>query len=129
GKTTAQYRWLAIVYIVSSFFIIPTIVCALSLAGWYVFGGVLGPVVLLIIIVVIINVLQSHRPTWLPSGLRSWSWLPRPLRTLSWYDEHLFRKQCCCCRRKQKVPPETSDEVHQNNDCYAGDDQDDATYF
>ncbi|CAF1492936.1 unnamed protein product [Adineta ricciae] len=129
GKTTAQYRWFAIVYIVSSFFIIPTIVCALSLAGWYVFGGVLGPVVLLIIIVVIINVLQSHRPTWLPSGLRSWSWLPRPLRTLSWYDEHLFRKQCCCCRRKQKVPPETSDEVHQNNDCYAGDDQDDATYF
>jgi sodium-dependent phosphate cotransporter len=34
GKITAEYRWFAVVYIVSAFFLIPLIVFALSLAGW-----------------------------------------------------------------------------------------------
>jgi len=34
GEITAEYRWFAVVYIVSAFFLIPLIVFALSLAGW-----------------------------------------------------------------------------------------------
>ena len=98
GEITANYRWFAVVYILSAFFLIPLIVFGLSLAGWSVkqkiqllhifsffrpvFGGVLGPIVLIIIIVIIINLLQSYKPNYLPAKLRTWSWLPRPLRSL-----------------------------------------------
>lgn len=36
GEITAKYRWFAVLYIVSAFFVIPLIVFALSLAGWSV---------------------------------------------------------------------------------------------
>ncbi|CAF4348546.1 unnamed protein product, partial [Rotaria sp. Silwood2] len=58
GEITAKYRWFAVLYIVCSFFLIPLIVFGLSLAGWYVFGGVLGPIVLVIILIILINILQ-----------------------------------------------------------------------
>ncbi len=36
GEITASYRWFAVVYIVSAFFLIPAIVFGLSVAGWLV---------------------------------------------------------------------------------------------
>ena len=36
GDITAKYRWFAIVYIISSFFLIPLIIFSISLAGWYI---------------------------------------------------------------------------------------------
>ena len=103
GETTAEYRWFAIVYIVASFFVIPAIIFAISLAGWYVFIGIFGPILLIISLVIIINVLQAHQPKFLPNWLKTWSWLPRPFRTLAWYDENLFsnHKRLLCCNRHQ----------------------------
>ncbi|CAF1522363.1 unnamed protein product [Rotaria sordida] len=39
---------------------------------WYVFGGVLGPIVLIIILVILINILQKYKPNFLPAPLRTW---------------------------------------------------------
>jgi len=128
GEITAKYRWFAIVYIVASFFIIPLLIFSLSFAGWYeqissnflsiektktnsshfriVFLAVLGPVFILILFVIFINILQVHHSKILPHRLQTWSWLPRPLRTLAWYDEHLFssHKRLLCCNGEQTKP-------------------------
>ncbi|CAF1395105.1 unnamed protein product [Adineta steineri] len=123
GEVTANHRWFAVIYIILSFFIIPAIVCALSLAGWYVFAGVLGPIVLVIILIIVINLLQAYCPKCLPKWLRTWSWLPRPFRTLDWYDEHLCDRQCCCCCKKGSSS-QAKDELRHNNTSYIGDDSD-----
>ncbi|CAF3735635.1 unnamed protein product [Rotaria sp. Silwood1] len=39
GEITAKYRWFAVLYIISSFFLISLIVFGLSLARWRVFAG------------------------------------------------------------------------------------------
>ena len=103
GETTAEYRWFAIVYIVASFFVVPAVIFAISLAGWYVFIGVFGPILLIISLIIIINVFQAHKPKYLPDRLKTWSWLPRPFQTLAWYDENLFNnhKRLLCCNRHQ----------------------------
>ncbi|CAF1243423.1 unnamed protein product [Rotaria sp. Silwood1] len=44
GEITAKYRWFAVLYIISSFFLISLIVFGLSLARWRVFAGVLGSI-------------------------------------------------------------------------------------
>jgi hypothetical protein len=88
----------------------------------YVFAGVLGPIVLIIIFVIIINILQAYKLNWLPSGLRTWLWLPRPLRTLAWYDENLFGKQWCCrCCRKKKDDLMTINGSVYTNESYIDD--------
>lgn len=91
GNTTAKYRWFAVVYIILIFFILPGIFFGLSLAGIQVFLAVGVPVLVLIISIVIINILQSKRPTLLPNKLRSWEWAPTWSRSLEPYDA-TFRK-------------------------------------
>ena len=134
GEITADYRWFAVLYIVLAFFLVPLCVFALSLAGWsvvlrrrtredlhmatstcrYVFAGVLGPIVLLVLFVIVINLLQSYAPKGLPGPLRSWSWLPAPLRSLAWYDKHIFSQRCCRCCAKNTVSPVIDHVVHTN---------------
>lgn len=114
GEITANYRWFAVVYIIAAFFLIPLMIFALSLAGWYVFAGVLGPMVLLLIIVIIINLLQAHVPTRLPAWLQTWKWLPRPLRSLAWYDEHLCAKRCCLCCKRRSISAKMDDDYCVN---------------
>lgn len=98
GNTTAEYRWFAIFYIVLCFFLLPGIVLALSLAGWYVLLGVALPVVLALLVIITINVLQNRRPQSLPKVLRTWDWLPECLRSFRPLDR-LFGKCffCKCC--------------------------------
>ncbi|CAF2693910.1 unnamed protein product [Rotaria sp. Silwood2] len=119
GEITAKYRWFAVLYIVCSFFLIPLIVFGLSLAGWYVFGGVLGPIVLVIILIILINILQRFKPKLLPIPLRTWLWLPVPFRSLDFYDKYLFGKKCFKC--KKKVHSMTNDEDIHKNETYIDD--------
>jgi len=98
GNTTADYRWFAVAYLILLYAILPLAVFGLSLAGWYVLLAVLGPVVILVLVIIIINVLQSKRPNCLPAKLRSWEWLPVPLRSLAPYD----RAITICCKRKRR---------------------------
>ncbi|CAF4726525.1 unnamed protein product, partial [Rotaria socialis] len=114
GKITAKYRWFAVLYIVFSFFLMPLIVFGLSLAGWYVFAGVLGPIVVVIILAIIINVLQKYKPNFLPRLLRTWLWLPAPLRSLEFYDKNIFGNNCCICKKKVDVKTTDVESTYKN---------------
>ncbi|XP_075840535.1 sodium-dependent phosphate transport protein 2C isoform X1 [Microtus pennsylvanicus] len=95
GDLTAQYRWVAIVYLLFTFLLLPLAAFGLSLAGGSVLAAVGGPLVGLVLLIVLINVLQKHRPSWLPPCLRSWAWLPLWLHSLEPWDRLVTR--CCPC--------------------------------
>uniref|UniRef100_UPI0037E81725 sodium-dependent phosphate transport protein 2B-like n=1 Tax=Semicossyphus pulcher TaxID=241346 RepID=UPI0037E81725 len=105
GNHTAQYRWFAALYLFLCFLVMPLSVFGLSLAGWQVLVGVGVPIVVLIIFVIIVNVMQSRCPRYLPKGLRSWDCLPRPLHSMEPWDAVVTSamgtcgKHCCCCCR------------------------------
>ena len=86
GNTTAEYKWFAIAYLFVAFFILPGAIFGLSLAGWKVFAGIMVPVAVFVLAIVIINIMQSKKPDWLPNKLRSWEWLPETCRSLEPYD-------------------------------------------
>nr|XP_044634232.1 sodium-dependent phosphate transport protein 2C isoform X5 [Equus asinus] len=109
GDLTAQYRWVAIAYLLLSFLLLPLATFGLSLAGGTVLAAVGGPLAGLVLFVVLINVLQQHRPAWLPHHLRSWAWLPLWLRSLEPWDRLVSR--CCPCRARSP-PRATAKEAH-----------------
>ncbi|XP_059115073.1 sodium-dependent phosphate transport protein 2C [Peromyscus eremicus] len=96
GDLTAQYRWVAIVYLLFTFLLLPLAAFGLSLAGGSVLAAVGGPLVGLVLLIILVNVLQRHRPSWLPHCLRSWAWLPLWLRSLEPWDRLVTG--CCPCR-------------------------------
>lgn len=98
GDTTAVYRWFAVAFVLMTFILLPLLVFALSLAGWYVLAGVGIPCIILLIFVVIMNVLQNKVPHKLPKKLRNWDFLPLWLHSLEPYDR-VFRKLPNRCRR------------------------------
>lgn len=86
GDLTAQYRWVAIVYLLLTFLLLPLAAFGLSLAGGSVLAAVGGPLVGLVLLIILVNVLQRHRPSWLPRRLQSWAWLPLWLHSLEPWD-------------------------------------------
>ncbi|XP_028259391.1 sodium-dependent phosphate transport protein 2B-like [Parambassis ranga] len=105
GNKTAKYRWFAGLYLILCFLVLPLGVFGLSLAGWQVLVGVGVPIIVLAIIVIIINVMQSRCPRFLPKFLHNWNFLPRPMRSLAPWDTVVTvslgvcgRHCCCCCR-------------------------------
>src|SRR5438128_2320258 len=76
GNTTVKYRWFSIFYLITMFFLLPFSVFALSCAGHVVFGLVGIPVAFALFVVVVINIIQSKRKSWLPFTLQTWDWLP-----------------------------------------------------
>ncbi|XP_049751695.1 sodium-dependent phosphate transport protein 2C isoform X4 [Elephas maximus indicus] len=111
GDLTARYRWVAIAYLLLSFLLLPLAAFGLSLAGSTVLAAVGGPVAGLLLLVVLVNVLQCHRPTWLPHCLRSWAWLPHWLHSLEPWDGLVTH--CCPCQACS-APHATTKEAH----CY-----------
>uniref|UniRef100_A0A8C9SVI5 Sodium-dependent phosphate transport protein 2B n=1 Tax=Scleropages formosus TaxID=113540 RepID=A0A8C9SVI5_SCLFO len=104
GNRTAKYRWFAVFYLILCFLVLPLVVFGLSLAGWQVLAGVGVPILVLVILVIIVNILQSHRPRWLPPVLRTWNFLPHWMHSLSPMDRMVTamtafcsRRCCCCC--------------------------------
>ena len=94
GTTTSNYRWFAIAYIILIFFVVPSLVFGLSLAGTYVFIGVAVPIFVFIVCIIVINVLQRKRPGVLPSKLQSWEWTPLWIRSLEPYDKTIQKVAC-----------------------------------
>ncbi|XP_055988956.1 sodium-dependent phosphate transport protein 2C [Sorex fumeus] len=91
GNVTARYRWVAVLYLLLSFLLLPLAAFGLSLAGGVVLAAVGGPLLVLLLLVILVNVLQRHRPAWLPRRLRSWAWLPRWMRSLEPWDRLVTR--------------------------------------
>ena len=97
GDLTAEYRWFAAMYLILSFFLLPALVFALSLAGLVPLYSVMATVTVVLSIVSVINVLQTYRNWWLPTLLQNWEFLPLFMRSLKPLD-NLFT-QIPCCRK------------------------------
>ncbi|KAM4740006.1 solute carrier family 34 member 2b [Anableps anableps] len=117
GNRTAKYRWFAALYLFLCFFVLPLTVFGLSIAGWKVLVGVGVPIVALAIFAIIINVMQSRCPRFLPKLLRNWDFLPRPLHSMAPWDKvvtssMLFcgRYCCCCCKCSNCCKKDEEDE-------------------
>lgn len=127
GNRTAKYRWFAALYLLLCFFIFPLSVLGLSIAGWQVLVGVGVPVLVLVVFVIVVNIMQSRCPRFLPSCLRSWDFLPKPLHSLKPWDRQVTlamtfcRTRCCCCcckccneEEKDEMKEDKSLEVYDN---------------
>ncbi|XP_070764596.1 solute carrier family 34 member 2b [Enoplosus armatus] len=104
GNHTAKYRWFAAFYLFLCFLVLPLSVFGLSLAGWQVLVGVGVPVIVFVVTVIIVNVMQSRCPRYLPKVLRSWDFLPRPLHSMAPWDavvtsvlKSCHKRSCCRC--------------------------------
>ena len=86
GDTTAKYRWFALVYLFGMFLVFPGVIFLLSLAGTIAIYIVFVPIAALLLLVAIVNVLQSRKPKLLPGKLQSWEFLPEPVRSLEPFD-------------------------------------------
>ena len=58
GRTTANYRWFAIFYLIIMFFALPSFVLGLSLAGTRIFFGVMGLILVTMALVIVVNIMQ-----------------------------------------------------------------------
>ncbi|XP_032382637.1 sodium-dependent phosphate transport protein 2B [Etheostoma spectabile] len=123
GNHTAKYRWFAAFYLVLCFLVLPLSVFGLSLAGWQVLVGVAVPIVALAVFVIIVNVMQSRCPRYLPKFLRDWDFLPKPLHSMAPWDKMVTKvfgscsKHCCwCCRKKdgEKIQSQKTLEMYDN---------------
>uniref|UniRef100_A0AAQ5Y5F6 Sodium-dependent phosphate transport protein 2B n=1 Tax=Amphiprion ocellaris TaxID=80972 RepID=A0AAQ5Y5F6_AMPOC len=103
GNRTAKYRWFAAFYLILCFLVLPLFIFGLSLAGWQVLVGVGVPIVVLVVFVIIVNMMQSRWPRYLPTVLRNWDFLPRPLHSMAPWDRMVTSSlafcgtRCCCC--------------------------------
>ena len=95
GDLTAEYRWFAALYLVLSFFLLPAIIFALSMAGLVPLYSVLGAVTMMIVSIALINLLQSYKPEWLPGFLQNWEFMPLWTRSLKPLDDLFSRIPCC----------------------------------
>ncbi|KAK7166553.1 hypothetical protein R3I93_006343 [Phoxinus phoxinus] len=119
GEISAEYRWFSGFYIIFCFFILPLFVFGLSLAGWQVLVGVLVPIVIVVIFAIIVNILQNHKPQWLPSALRSWNFLPLWAYSLEPWDRVvtiIAARCCCCCKCCNTTEGDEEKAKHENMD-------------
>uniref|UniRef100_UPI0037E7B0CC sodium-dependent phosphate transport protein 2A-like n=1 Tax=Semicossyphus pulcher TaxID=241346 RepID=UPI0037E7B0CC len=100
GKLTARYRWFAVLYLLLCFLLLPSLVFALSMAGWKVMTGVGVPVITVVIFCATVNMLQARRPHCLPSRLQNWDFLPVWMTSLQPLD-NLITKVTLCCRQER----------------------------
>ena len=104
GNTTAKYRWFAIVYLVSMFFVLPGLILGISIGGTVALLCVGVPVLAVLVFIIVVKILQKKKPSVLPPVMRNWKWLPLGMRSLEPYDR-LFAR-CACCK---KCRPEDDD--------------------
>ena len=107
GRTTAHYRWFAPTYLFCMFLLFPLIFVGLAFAGA---AAVITVVVLLCLFfgfIIIVNVLQTRKPQWLPEKLRDWEWVPLWMRSLAPMDRVICKPLgdklvivCPCCKSK-----------------------------
>ncbi|XP_059085328.1 sodium-dependent phosphate transport protein 2A-like isoform X2 [Tigriopus californicus] len=123
GQTVAKYRWFALFYLAFMFFLFPLYIFGLSLIGPFaIYIGFL-PLLILSILIGLINVAQSKRPSILPDWFHNWDFLPEWMRSLEPVDRILNHINCC---RKyqdrneplQDLPKSALDELGEVNDAF-----------
>jgi sodium-dependent phosphate cotransporter len=119
GRTTAQYRWFAVGYLLLSFVLIPLIVLGLTLAepNGYALLAVGVPVIVIILFIIIVNVLQTKYSKILPKFMRTWEWIPLFLRSLQPFDKFITKLfSCCKCFNNMN---NVEEEMGEDNEAYA----------
>lgn len=121
GNTTARYRWFAVFYVAFMFFILPFSVFGLSMAGSLTFSIVMAIIMVMVAFVVVVNVLQRKRPSWLPLKLRTWNFLPyKWMHSLEPIDRVIskvvvaFNSICCCCCKQDSAAEAPSVKLRLN---------------
>lgn len=109
GEHTAKYRWFAILYLIICFLLFPSLVFGLSMAGWQVLVGVGAPFLSILVCVVLINIMQSRSPSWLPRWLQSWDFLPFWLHSLQPMDGLITKATLCCTDHRSGSREEYND--------------------
>lgn len=126
GNITAKHRWFAIVYLVMVFFILPSLLLGLSYAHIWILGAFLIVTGLIIISIIVITTLQSHKPTLLPKQMRTWDFLPIFMHSLEPYDKIFVGCSRCCKRRKGEDREEEQHNLEapkqngQTNEAFSG---------
>lgn len=104
GERTAKYRWFAVLYLITCFLLLPSLVFGISMAGWRVLVGVGAPFLGLLFFVGLVNALQAHSPGRLPKWLQTWDFLPAWMHSLQPLDRVITKATLCCtdrCRRPE----------------------------
>ncbi|XP_069573870.1 sodium-dependent phosphate transport protein 2A-like [Brachyistius frenatus] len=96
GSRTARYRWFAILYLLLCFLLLPSLVFALSMAGWKAMTGIGVPIITVLISVATINILQVRRPGCLPVRFQTWDFLPVWMTSLQPLDDLITRVTLWC---------------------------------
>ncbi|XP_046393529.1 sodium-dependent phosphate transport protein 2B-like isoform X2 [Ischnura elegans] len=110
GRAASKRRWMAIVYLIVAFLLLPTLVFVLSKVDetYITLYCVLSIAILIVVCIIVINLLQKRHPQVLPQRLRDWKWLPLWMRSLGWADNSIeavgdfFARHssgCRCCSR------------------------------
>lgn len=87
GRTTSEYKWFAVVFMLFVFLFGPLTLLALSIAGT---EYVVSFVVLFIISVtlwIFLKTMHERRPDFLPEFTQNWNFLPKFMRSLRFWDE------------------------------------------
>ena len=61
--------------------------------------GILGPIVIISLVIIIINVLQAKKPQWLPEMLTKWEFLPYWMHSFEPMDKVKHQ-----CKYKDDIP-------------------------
>ncbi|XP_030010422.1 sodium-dependent phosphate transport protein 2A-like [Sphaeramia orbicularis] len=115
GNCTARYRWFAVLYLLLCFLLFPSVVFALSMAGWKVMTGVGVPFITLIISVVAVNVLQARRPQCLPVRLQNWNFLPAWMTSLQPLDDFITSVTLRCRQKRGCKGKDGPVRTHSNS--------------
>ena len=73
--------------------------------------SVLGPIIIILIIIAIINFIQNKKKDILPEVLQTWEWVPEPMRSLRPYDSFMTSLPCCKSCNNAAVKSEELEEV------------------
>ncbi|KRY73626.1 Sodium-dependent phosphate transport protein 2A, partial [Trichinella pseudospiralis] len=86
GKTAVKYPWFPFCYLISTFLVFPGGILFLGMAG-EIFQTILGVVILMsFLLILLINVMQTACPNYMPSLLRNWNFLPLWMHSLEPMD-------------------------------------------
>lgn len=115
GKKVTKHRWFAVMYLLFAFILIPLYVFGLSiLSNVAIYIGVILPLVILIV-AVSINILQSKAPKFLPEVLKNWNFLPLYMHSLKPYDR-FFPNFDCRDERREAMNDFIMAQARRNND-------------
>ena len=109
GDTTAQYRWFAVLYLLTVFFLIPGVMLGFSFISTIVSMCIFFIIIAVGLTIGGINTMQKKCPQYLPKSMRTWDFLPLPLRSLAPYDKFFTKYLLCCCSQMKQDQMAQSD--------------------